>query len=521
MSLQISLCDSYNTSPFLDVTPRITGNSEFVTGEHGFGQLTVTILMGLWESFQLMDRPGLPYVSVREFGVIVWEGRLEDVKLVAGGVTLTAFGYWRALTDQPYTALWSYSRVGDFRLCKTSDDAGFSPNLYQTDLLDRLFVTAQKNATLGFTGTSKFGGLLYDLPNRRSHQIIAVSFNYNVTNPAANFVGKLFTYTLDQTTLAPTFVATAWTQAGTGSGSQTLALTACDRLVFALGRNAADAAYAGESGSDYLSITGLRILTTASASLYADEIARDLVATIHAANPNQLSATTLLIRSPGVDLTVAPYQDKYPADILDTLAHLGDSESPPALYETGVWEGQLLSFQKRGTTARTWCVDITALELERTIATLYNSVYATYTDALGYVLRTPTNTDSNSIARYGVTRTQMVQTQTTTAAQANTQRDAALQDGKDPQPRITLAFGELYDAAGSRYPLWMARAWDTLIMRNLPMGISAAIDRIRSFRVTETRYDPVADMLTVTPEQFLPSLDVLTARATAGVRVNA
>ena len=82
--------------------------------------------------------------------------------------------------------------------------------------------------------------------------------------------------------------------------------------------------------------------------IYADEIIEDLISHVTADNPDQLSDSTDLIESPGLDLLDEIYEDAYPADIANKLAALGDNQTPPRLWEVGVWENQTLHFRPKG-----------------------------------------------------------------------------------------------------------------------------------------------------------------------------
>lgn len=512
--LQAGIYSSFAGPLVLDISPRAS-QLVVVNGEHGFSTLTCFVRMSLAESFQLFDRPGTPHVQITEFGVQVWAGRLEDVAIVAGGVNITALGYWRALTDNPYITVWSTTKVTDWEVLKNSDETTVYNERYQLDTNNRLFISPQKNATVGNTTVNKAGVFGYRGVNSGSRQIVACSFTYDLTAPVT---WKAY---LQDASSAWVRNTVQWSLAGNGAqqtGTATLTFTGNDALVFFLRYEAADATVGAETGGIYLKITNIRVMTTTSAALYADEIAKDLVAATVSANSGQLASTTALIKSPTVDLTDEVYWGLLPADILDRLASLGDNSSPVALYETGVWDNQLLSFQKRGLTARIYYVDISALELERTINALFNSAYATYQEANGHPIRTGSSTDANSATRYGLSRKRVIPANTTSSTEATAARDAAVQDGKDPRPRIKIAFDRVYDSSGSVYPLWMVRAWDTVVIRNLPLTLSASLDRIRQFRVIEARYDVDKNILTVTPEQFVPSLAVLTARNAAGIK---
>lgn len=259
-------------------------------------------------------------------------------------------------------------------------------------------------------------------------------------------------------------------------------------------------------------VQGFRIL--------ADEIAEDIVAQVSALNSDQLSSSTSLIQSPGLDLTDEGYEDAIPADVLTHLVELGDNQTPPRQWEVGVYENRVLHFRPRGSAARAWYVDATDLQIARSLEDLSNSVYATYQDSNSSTQRTANSTDSTSIARYGITRRSNVAADTTSAVQAGVQRGAQLDDHKDPLPRATVVFPAVYDASGAWYPMWMVRSGDTVTIRNLPPSTSSSVDRIRTFRISHTAYDLMARTLAIELEVPPPRLATLLARRAEGIRTS-
>lgn len=251
--------------------------------------------------------------------------------------------------------------------------------------------------------------------------------------------------------------------------------------------------------------------------IYADEIVKDLVSVTNALNATQLSSSVTRIQSPAVDLFNESYEDKLPSDILTYLIGLGDNQTVPRMWEWAVWENRVLSFQPRGYAARTWYIDLSAPNIERTLNALANSVYATYQEAGGRVLRTAISADAPSIARYGVTRRKMIAVSSTSATQAGVQVAAALADDKDPIPRASITTDAIFDQNGARWPLTAVRAGDTVVERNLPPTLSTAIDRVRTFRLIRTELDLFTNMLSMEPESPLPTLDSLLARLSAGL----
>lgn len=321
------------------------------TNNHGFATCTGFIPMSPPEAFSWFDRPGLPWVQVNAPGVVAWEGRLEDVRLMAGGISIVALGAYSVFGDVPYT------------------DTPASP-------------------------------------------------------------------------------------------------------------------------------------TT------SDAIVADVLIAAAADNPALISDETYLIEAPGVNVYDEEYEDEAMPDILNRMVALGDSQTPPRQWEVGVWENLRLHFRPRGSAGRTWYIDVVDPEIERSISQVWNSAYTRYDGGV-----TATADDDASITRYGITRRAAISSRTTDLTQAERERDATLADRATPLPRASIPIGLLYTAAGTITPKWLVRSGDTIIIRNLPPETGELIDRIRSFRVSETRYRPDGDVLEIVPEAPLPTLEVLTARA--------
>jgi len=260
----------------------------------------------------------------------------------------------------------------------------------------------------------------------------------------------------------------------------------------------------------YLEITNLRV-TASDATIYADDVAKDIVSHISGVNSTQLSSSTILIQSPTVNLHDALYLDESANRILTDLVNVGDNSTPPDLWEWGVWEGQKLHLRQRGSAGQTWYTDVASVNIDSTIDTLVNSAYALYKDEEGYQRRTADNTDVASVAKYGITRYQAVQTPTTDITEAGIWRDAKLNSSKDITPRARVVCEGIYTASGARVPNFIPRSGDTLVLRNLPPTGSETIDKIRSFRISNTRYYIDTDVLEPTPEDPLNSLEILVA----------
>jgi hypothetical protein len=577
-SAQYAIFGSLSGSLIADYSNRVRGLT-FASNNRGWAECSAFVPMGLDEAFSLYDHAGLLSVQITDSATgTIYAGRLEDVALSSEGVTLTALGYSRALSDAPYTALWSDDSVASWRPVKPEENAIFIPERFQFDTNNRLYIALQKGAVYG-NAPYAVGGLAFVAPSGSSRSILGISFDFALLAPVG-WLARLITY---NGSFAP--VAGPWQLAATGALQTGCVFTSwappIDRLDLDLLFNAAPAAYAGETGAAYLKVTNVRVVssianqvstvltitraagvnvtatvastarmyvgqrliissgflvnesvvvlsigssttfnatfvnaqpfnaTVQSFLIYADEIADDLITTTAALNAGQLSSSTALTDSPGLDLLNEVYQDRLPADILDYLTSIGDTSA--RAWEWGVSSSQRLYFRARST-QRTWYIDVSDLAVERTLDLLENSVYAVYSDANNRAVRASVTADSASVARYGLTRRAAIGVSSTSAVQASYQQAAALADRKDPRPRASVTIREVFDAGGSRHPLWAVMAGDTMIIRNLSPTLSTTLDRVRSFRLARVSYAFDTDTLQLEPEVPRASLEALLAQ---------
>lgn len=103
--LQLGVYTSPTGSLIADWT-NIAENVVYDKDEHGCKTLTCFVPMTFIEAWLFCNAPGVPHVELNYNGYPIWWGRLEDksIKLVPGGVDIVAFGYYKAFSDQPYTA---------------------------------------------------------------------------------------------------------------------------------------------------------------------------------------------------------------------------------------------------------------------------------------------------------------------------------------------------------------------------------------------------------------------------------
>lgn len=497
------------------------------------------------------------------------------------GLTMQALGAWRTLTDDRYTALWSSTSYSEWGVLTADDVAGFTSEKFNLDINNRLYIAPKKGANyvlnnVGVLGcripdssTRQIAGIqfAYNLTANNQLRLLvqtrdsawgSASTQFQLTGNGAAQTGVINIQVTANSALTFGLVALGALAYGAEDGAEFVKIThlrvvttLTNRVNTTLGtiiaagtRTVTPASMTGIYVGQELYISqntavGEIVTPTAITSttftavfafahvaadtvrahiVYGDEIAKDIVSQVSTLNSTQLSSSTALIQSPGVDLTDEVYEDAVPTDILTHLTELGDSQTTPRQWEVGVWEGRMLHFRPRGSVARAWYVDVTDLGIARTLEDLSNSVYATYKDANGRALRTANSTDSTSIARYGLTRRSNIAADTTSNTQATVQVSAQLADRKDPLPRATVGFSAIYDAGGARWPLWMVRSGDTVTIRNLPPSISTSIDRIRTFRISHTLYNLTTRALAIELEVPPPRLATLLARRAEGIK---
>lgn len=469
-------------------------DTAFTTNEHGYGTLTAFVRMSPAEAFRWYDRPGLPWVEVCGNGVQAWRGRLEDVRLVTGGIQISGLGAWSVFGDVPYTALWSDATLSHWRTLTGADSLAV-PDRFVFDKQDRLYIAPRKGE---LHDPANDGSVGYEPPVGNARQLVAWDFDYELV---ASADWSVYADRHDDTWAN---LSTEWSLAGNGgtqTGSQTLTFTGCDRLVFTMHYTPGTANYTGETGAVYVAFTNIRVRTITTA-VTGNEIVAGILAAARVDNPTQLHASTGLLQSPGIDLFTERYVDVDMRSLLTRLAGL-------QVWEVGVWEGGRVHF--RPATGRSWYIDASDLDVERSLSQVWNSAYVRYGTTM-----TATATDTRSGNRYGVTRRRALTSGTTDSTEAVAERDAFLTDQSDPVPRASVPVTAVYTATGGRVPLSAVRSGDTLTLRSLPPEAGTNIDRIRSFRIRETHYACDTDTLEIVPEQPLPTLDVLLSQRAIG-----
>ena len=476
------------------------------TGEHGFYTLSGFLPATDGEAFSVY-RAERPFHVVLSDGLhTAFEGRLEDVTIGARGFSFVVFGYWRSLSDIPYTGLFSDERLSPWYVLPPEEIAASLPDRFSVDNNNRLYLAPNSGETFG-TSTA-WGVFGYAIPDDSEQQVIEVSFEYRLKG-ASGWRARL-----DRRDSSWGLLSTEWTLDTNGTtltGSVTETFSACERLTFSFFRNGADAAYTGETGDVHLRITSPEVRAI-SGTITAKTIAEALVEYVSGLNPSQLSSSTAAINDPGLALASEVYEDALPADILTALGRLGDTATPPQRWTAAVWDKQLLKFDVEGSDSRTWYVDVVDFQLERSMDGVANEAYTIHNGSHGATARTAVATDEAAVARHGFRRRIGVRLDSGNDALAENFRDLTLVEKAKAKPRARIITRGVVDASGVTAPLYSVRAGDVLVLRNLPANTFGGIDEVRSFRLAATRYDCATDELTPTPAESLMTLDIVIAR---------
>lgn len=453
--------------------------------------------LSLRDAYRVYNQPGTMFFDLtNRYGRVVWRGRVEDQRIVPGGLELQAFGLQRMMSDILYTALWSVSSVADWRPVTSEDAANRKPDLYQMDNNNRLFITLVKGAE--YAHITDIGELTFASPHRGNRAIWGFSADYEITLPAGLQMRILqCNDSFGSSSVMQTINGTGATQTGVIN----LTSMTMPRLLVQV-RNNSGSSYVvtDETGELYIKLTSLRIVSAAAVTSSA--IANAVATYVQGINTGMIARKVI---PSSTDLLDELYEDRVVADLLDDLS---DREG----YTWSVDDWGVFRYQPQSS-GRQWWVDAGSVQLERSLDAVGNEIYATYNDPNRRVMRTVANIDAGSVQRTGWRRQAMVSVNSTSAVQAEHHRDIRLQDASQYQVRATIEFRRIIDSSGAVWPLWAVMPGDMITVRNLPPHLVTDDDVLSSFVVAETEYDAVNDQLRVEPTVPIPTLVTLIAAA--------
>ena len=483
-----------------DWTSRVS-NLTFTTGPHGFEVMRGKVKSTIREAVNQFDILPGKHVWLNDNQAIAFEGRIEEITIEINGFSFVALGHWIALSDVPYTALWSDSSTSaNWREGTSNQNEKWQPERYSLKNIEELQIMLVRGERYN-TG-NHYGVYVYHAPHLDRNLVKEITYSYAYKLPTG-WVVIIRSYEEGLLTAGRTIEDTFTSTGVLATGTKTVTF-ASPRAAFAVevynnsGVNLGSSP--NQTGRDYAQITDIRVKGTESATLFGDEIANDIVDFVAGINDGHLHSTTMLIQSQGQDLTDKVYVDASPADVLTDLATLGDDETPPRPWETGVWEDKMVHLRPVNDKAITWHAEMSDMRLTLTLSSMFNSGYGTYKSEHQRLMRGTTDDDLFSQKRYGVIRRAVADTgDSTSSAQAGIERDVLLEDQKYMLPNGSITVKSVQDPSGAHWPLWKVRAGDTIAMQVLPPTGEDLVDHLTTFRITSTLYDVDNDKLIVHP----------------------
>jgi len=474
----------------------------FSTGKNGSAVLSASWRMGIEDATLFHDSWNLAVAQVRNGAEIVWMGRIEDIAVKAGGVSITAFGYAKAYDDLLYTALWSKDTVAGFREATRGEVAVAQNGRYNTDNNNRLYFELVKNEVYD---DDNRGVLAYELPDRGRRDAKTISFDWEFANTTGVEFRAIVRGLSDSwATLVGNVVFSS--AAASGSGSYSLTFPAgVQKVAITYGRvSGGETTYAGKTGDTWGKVTNIRIKSTTAATVLGSDIAADLAAYVATENPTQGDGLSYGIQATSQDLREQIFEDERPSKMLDDICDRHD-------FRWRVWE-QSLILEPENAGGVSHYADVTSMEFQRSFAEVSTQAYATYNTESNETRRTATATNTNATFIFNnVKKVTATGANTTSLATAEAQRDAALVANGNLAPRIDIRITTLLTADGRVVPLWRVRAGDSIFIRAIPVDSRPILER-RVLRVSRSDYNAVTNELTVESDIPYPSLVTIVAQ---------
>lgn len=230
MIISSQLYDRPGGALLLDMTGRVQG-AHFATDVRGYRNWSGFVPMTSGEAFRWYDFSS-GHIVISWGSIVLYQGRVEDPRANGDpafgpvGLELTAFGYSQAYSDTLYTALWSTQRTDRWEPVTVDQLASRFPERFAMSNDGALRIAPQTGEAFDST---HIGSLTDAIPHNSARQIVTVSFDYDVKVTSSTWTASLSRYTDGYT-----FQSTVWSVTATGTGSQSLSITACDRLLLNL-----------------------------------------------------------------------------------------------------------------------------------------------------------------------------------------------------------------------------------------------------------------------------------------------
>ena len=443
---------------------------------------------------------------------VVWEGRIENVsrQLQQQGeiITINAYGFMRNLYDDIYNWIWADTRWTAWSQLHNIEYYGslHIPESFGYNETSRLRVIVKRGENYPLY---RWGGYLYDMP-----------FGAKVRRIKGNWALTIATGTwriaiVDKVNGGTTY----WEQTEAGSGTFDVNTTATypNGVRFILQAMAANGIYDSDTETTYGQLTDLTVFST-TGTVYADDIIKHALTN----KCSQISSDQSNVDSPGKTLSPAILEeDRVVYDTIKFCEQFDDSTNDGYQWYFAVWEDRKPYFKKKISNELDYFLNIRDCQIKTTREgqDMWNSVFVSYIDNDGKRAETSTNTDTDSIDYYELTRNKGIPLGTNmSSATAQRVRDIFLETHKEPIQKSSLTTqGPVYRLDGRQIPLAKVRAGKSILMRGLGDKLDQNtfehnLDNKQIFYIMRTSYNYDNNTLEIFPDNPLPTIETILAR---------
>jgi hypothetical protein len=291
---------------------------EFETDVHGFSFLRVRASMRQMHAVRVYDMAPSQHLVLNDGINIIFEGRIEDRKLIPGGVEIIAYGYWNSLRDRPITGLWSSVDLNRWFFLDQIDRSDMGgTDVWVTRKDNEIFFGMRNGEIYPVSSDDTRAGCGWVLPANSINWIERIEFDYEVNLPNS--------YTMDLYIGSNALGGLSgpgsreWFEQGAGVGSPvtgsviSIAVPSFEGNALWFEVSGGSYTHTGETGEAYGKVSNIRIKSKNQVTITARDVIVDVLddttETLGTTDFTPLSRSSDEIIDPGIDLDEAIYED--------------------------------------------------------------------------------------------------------------------------------------------------------------------------------------------------------------------
>lgn len=410
-------------------------------------------------------------------GVPIWMGYVATIEQAGAETTIGTVGLAQRLRDVHYTAFWSDTRFSQWETPPPTASSDWLPSAWQHDTNNRLYATTRPGETYGgAVGARRAMAWAYRAP---SGSLTTIGW----ATATVELAGGMWQWVINASTATPetapwaigsgTYITNSgtYTHAAPGEAYVVRGVLPPSSVVETL-----------PAGTRVFRATAVRVATHAP-PITPTEIAAHALAHAQA----HLGSSVLRgwqVSSSTADVEIAVWEDATVRDVVDwSAAQLG----------AGWWidrnsQSVIISATRP---RRQWAARGEAIAITSGNDQIATRCYARYRNPSGArILRTTTAINATAEQQYRLSRTVVIDVDTTSETVANAVRDAYLAQASAQPPTATLVArqrGDLYGATGPAEP-WEAEPGDEVVILGAPPLVIAR----RTVTPEQTTYELTA-----------------------------